>query len=62
VPQNPAGFSGDWNNYFGDPNSKNGSGLFTQARQKDRYILISAGPDGKYGTSDDITNFGTPGQ
>jgi type II secretory pathway pseudopilin PulG len=28
------------------------------ARQKDRYILISAGPDRIYGTSDDITNFG----
>jgi hypothetical protein len=28
------------------------------ARQKDRFILISAGPDRVYGTSDDITNFG----
>lgn len=28
-------------------------------RQKDSYILISAGPDGIYGTDDDITNFGS---
>ncbi len=28
-------------------------------RQKDAYILISAGPDRTYGTTDDITNFGT---
>jgi len=27
-------------------------------RQKDTYILISAGPDRTYGTNDDITNFG----
>jgi prepilin-type N-terminal cleavage/methylation domain-containing protein len=31
-------------------------------RQKDTYILISAGPDRTYGTSDDITNFGSVGQ
>ena len=31
-------------------------------RQKDGYILISAGPDRTYGTSDDITNFGSVGQ
>jgi prepilin-type N-terminal cleavage/methylation domain-containing protein len=28
-------------------------------RQKDSYILISAGPDRVYGSTDDITNFGT---
>jgi type II secretory pathway pseudopilin PulG len=28
-------------------------------RQKDGYILISAGPDRVYGTTDDITNFGS---
>jgi prepilin-type N-terminal cleavage/methylation domain-containing protein len=28
-------------------------------RQKDSYILISAGPDRVYGTKDDITNFGS---
>jgi hypothetical protein len=27
-------------------------------RQKDSYILISAGPDRTYGTKDDIANFG----
>ncbi len=27
-------------------------------RQKDGYILISAGPDRVYGTTDDLTNFG----
>lgn len=29
---------------------------------KDAFILISAGPDRIYGTSDDITTFGNPGQ
>ena len=28
------------------------------ARQADRYVLISAGPDRVYGTEDDVTNFG----
>jgi type II secretory pathway pseudopilin PulG len=32
------------------------------AREKDAYILISAGPDRIYGTSDDICNFGIVGQ
>jgi prepilin-type N-terminal cleavage/methylation domain-containing protein len=32
-----------------------------QVREKDGYILISAGPDRIYGTSDDICNFGTVG-
>jgi hypothetical protein len=32
-----------------------------QVREKDGYILISAGPDRVYGTSDDICNFGTVG-
>lgn len=30
-----------------------------QAQRKDTYILISAGPDGLYGTKDDIRNYGT---
>ena len=30
----------------------------TVARQKDGFLLISAGPDRKYGTSDDVTNGG----
>lgn len=38
--------------YFADPNTTN------TARQKDGYILISAGRDRVYGTNDDITNFG----
>jgi prepilin-type N-terminal cleavage/methylation domain-containing protein len=32
------------------------------AREKDKYILISAGPDRVYGTDDDITNFGSVAQ
>jgi len=31
------------------------------ARQKDGFILISAGPDRIYGTEDDITSFGSVG-
>jgi type II secretory pathway pseudopilin PulG len=42
--------------YLGDPSFTN------QPRQKDQYVLISAGSDGIYGTKDDITNFGTPGK
>lgn len=38
--------------YFTDPDRAN------QPRQKDGFILISAGPDRIYGTRDDITNFG----
>jgi type II secretory pathway pseudopilin PulG len=33
-----------------------------QPRSADQYILISAGPDGIYGTSDDITSFGDVSQ
>ncbi len=29
-----------------------------EARQKDRYVIISAGVDRIYGTRDDLTNFG----
>jgi len=39
--------------YFSNPAIPNA------ARQKDAYILISAGPDRVYGTADDITNFGS---
>jgi hypothetical protein len=38
--------------YFQNPNTPN------IPRQKDGYILISAGPDRIYGTNDDICNFG----
>ena len=34
--------------------------LANETRQRDRYILISAGADGIFGTADDITNFGLP--
>jgi type II secretory pathway pseudopilin PulG len=36
-------------------NLKNAEGT---PRQRDRYVLISAGPDRVYGTADDITSFG----
>jgi len=38
--------------YFQSPESPN------TARNKDGFILISAGKDRVYGTNDDITNFG----
>ncbi len=34
--------------------------LAGQPRQKDGYMLISAGPDRLFGTNDDICNFGNP--
>jgi type II secretory pathway pseudopilin PulG len=40
--------------------SISGSVSQPQWRQKDRFILVSAGPDQKFGTADDITNFGQP--
>jgi prepilin-type N-terminal cleavage/methylation domain-containing protein len=43
--------------YFCQPPANPG-GVPTVVKQKDAYMLISAGPDGKYGTKDDITNFG----
>jgi hypothetical protein len=36
-------------------------GIIPTPRQKDRYIIISAGKDRVYGTDDDITNFGSVG-
>ena len=53
--------------YFRDPSLSNpkvggSDGAGHQSphvpRQKDRFILIAAGPDRIYGTTDDITNFG----
>src|SRR5262249_50443258 len=41
--------------YFEDPAMPN------TARQKESYILISAGPDRVYGTRDDIVSFGSIG-
>jgi len=49
--------------FFGSSEPTNYTGsdtLATETRQRDRYILISAGPDGIFGTVDDITNFGVP--
>ena len=45
--------------YLGNPSSLDPTFLrFEQPRQKDGYILISAGPDRIYGTEDDICSFG----
>ena len=41
--------------YFGNASSSSSSNFVAASR--DGYLLISAGPDGIYGTSDDITNF-----
>ena len=52
--------------YFRDPGQSNpsigGSSGYAAPhvpRQKDKFILISAGPDRIYGTDDDITSFGS---
>ena len=47
--------------YFGNPASYVGppDRKFSQPRQKDGYILISAGSDRIYGTEDDICSFGS---
>ncbi len=48
--------------YFLDTSANTPGGLNANTavpRQKDAFILISAGPDRVYGTSDDITNFGS---
>lgn len=44
--------------YFRNPAMGGTNNATSTARQKDGYILISAGADGIYGTNDDITNFG----
>lgn len=41
--------------YFG--NETTSSSSVGVPHKKDAFILISAGPDGKYGTADDITNY-----
>jgi prepilin-type N-terminal cleavage/methylation domain-containing protein len=51
VPKGSAG-SGNAYDYFGTPTDTR------VARQKDGYLLISAGQDRLYGTTDDITNGG----
>jgi hypothetical protein len=52
----PAGYAVDFYDYIRDPRVQ------VQNRpwpyRPDSYILISAGPDGLYGTADDIRNFG----
>ncbi len=40
--------------YFKDPSNPGPSNQTGNARQKDGFILISAGPDGVYGTEDDV--------
>jgi type II secretory pathway pseudopilin PulG len=45
--------------YFRQPESP-ASNAAGQPRQRNRYILISAGRDRVYGTEDDITTFGSP--
>ena len=45
-----------WPAYIGNNTLASGSGTAVSAN-KDTFVLISAGPDGVYGTSDDITNF-----
>ena len=47
---NPVTLARGWPSYLGNA-TQNG------IAQRDGYILISAGPDGRYGTKDDITNF-----
>ena len=44
----------NWNDYFKSPS------VATIPRGQNEFVLISAGPDGIYGTKDDITNFGNP--
>lgn len=47
--------------YLGNPSFTSGTGAamtFSQPRQKDGYILISAGADRIYGTEDDVCSFG----
>jgi hypothetical protein len=50
TPTNTGGGNMQWVNYTGRP------------RAVDSFILISAGPDGIYGTADDITSFGNASQ
>jgi prepilin-type N-terminal cleavage/methylation domain-containing protein len=56
-PVQPILESADWNNTFArfiiDPKAK----ARPTPVQKDSYLLISAGPDSRYGTADDITNW-----
>jgi hypothetical protein len=44
--------------YFRAPGLSGTSNATGTARQRDSFILISAGPDRRYGTYDDVTNFG----
>ena len=44
-----------WNTQIGTPNVLNNT--LYRPHNYDSYILISAGPDKKYGTADDITNY-----
>ena len=44
-------FPGGWNDYFVN------ASVTGTAKRHDTYMLISPGPDRKFGTSDDICNF-----
>lgn len=60
--QNP---SAPLEEYFGDPGSATGTEpnvVWSRQRNADTYVLIAAGKDRKFGTKDDLTNFGTPGE
>ena len=46
--------------YLRQPDTLPNTNKEGQPRQKNRFILISAGPDRVYGTADDITSFGNP--
>ena len=46
-------FSGQAGLYFRNP------GITNEVRQKDQFWIIGAGPDRKFGTRDDQTNFGS---
>ena len=60
VPLDPKVMPYDAYGYFASPASVAGATPDqTLARQKDSFILISAGKDRVYGTPDDITNFGS---
>jgi type II secretory pathway pseudopilin PulG len=50
----PAGWAVDFYNYIRDPKVS----AYPYPYRPDSYVLISAGPDGLYGTHDDVCNFG----
>lgn len=61
-PTNDANYDFPYNAYPYFRNNSISSPAVPKAQHNDDYILISAGPDRVYGTSDDITNFGSVAQ